>query len=434
MAVGRLYQLKWLVIKLPITLLAVAVMAWLWTAWLPLPPSHLTLSSGLAEGIYHAHARRYEEIFARSGVTLQVVPSEGTGQNLERLAGRAAPQADLAFVQGGAGDPNRTTRLLTIARVDVEPLWIFSRVAGLDSPQQLQGLRVSLGPAGSGTRQVGLALLDQVRLSAKDIVDSQLAGPAAVQALASGALDVVMMVSAPDSPVVRALMETPGVQLAQLRRSGALLERMPYLEARLLPQGAMGSRNNLPARDTTVLATSASLVARDDLHPALQRLAARAAQEIHARPALFRQAGEFPTLKRIEFPASDAARRTLAHGLPWFEAYLPFWWGQVLLRLLVVCLPVALLALWLGRIVPAYLRWLLESRVARWYGELKYIEHDLERETMTGLDLAKYGARLDSIEGRMKEVVTPPYLMPRWFLLRKHVEFVRAGLHRQRGR
>jgi TRAP-type uncharacterized transport system substrate-binding protein len=434
MGAGRVYQLKWLVIKLPIAVLAIAVMAWLWTAWLPLPPSQVTLSSGLPEGIYHAHALRYQEFFARNGVTLQVVPSEGTVQNLERLAGRAAPRADLAFVQGGGGEPSRAVRLLTIARVDVEPLWIFSRIAGLDSPQQLQGLRVSLGPAGSGTRQVGLALLEQVRLTSKDIVDSPLSGPAAVRALAGGALDVVMMVSAPDSPVVRALVETPGVHLAQLRRSGALIERMPYLESRLLPQGAMGSRNTLPARDTTVLATSASLVARDDLHPALQRLAARAAQDIHARPALFRQAGEFPTLKRIEFPASEPARRTLAHGLPWFEAYLPFWWGQVLLRLLVVCLPVALLALWLARIVPAYLRWLLESRVARWYGELKYIEHDLSRETMTGLDLAKYVARLDSIERRMREVVTPPYLMPRWFLLRQHVEFVRAGLHRQRGR
>ena len=436
MAAGRLYQRKWVLIKLPLALLALAVMAWLWLEWLPLPPSRITISSGLPEGVYHAYAKRYERFFAENGVELDVAPSEGSAQNLQRLAGAAAPQADLAFVQGGVGlgTPPRGARLLTIARVDVEPLWIFTRMPGLDSLQQLQGLRVSLGPAGSGTRRLGLALLEQVRMSAKDIVDSDLSGMPAVKALAQGSLDAVMMVSAPDAPVVKALLETPGVQLVQLRRSGALIERLPYLEPRLLPQGAMGSGGRVPPRDTTVLVTSSSLVARADLHPALQRLAARATQEIHAGPGLFRHAGEFPTLKRIEFPASDAARRTLAQGPPWFEAHLPFWWAQVLLRVLVICLPVALVALWLGRMLPAYLRWLVESRIARWYGELKYIEHDLSRDSLTGMDRTKYLARLEDIERRMKAVVTPAYLMPRWFLLRKHVEFVRDGLDRERGR
>lgn len=433
MAAAHLYQRKWVLIKLPIALLALAIMGVAWVTWLPLPPSEITFSSGLPEGVYHAYARRYEAFFARNGVTLRVVSSDGTGQNLQRLTGAGLPQADLAFIQGGTGAA-RGARLLTIARVDVEPLWIFSRQPALESLQQLQGLRVSLGPAGSGTRMLGLALLDQVRMSGKDIVDSELSGEAAIRALSSGALDVVMMVSAPDAPVVRALLALPGVQLVQLRHSGALIDRLPYLEPRLLAQGAMGARPFLPPRDTTVLATSASLVARSDLHPALQRLAARAAQEVHGSAGLFRQNGEFPTLKRLEFPASPQARRTLAYGVPWFEAYLPFWWGQVLLRLLLVCLPVALVALWLARMVPAYLRWVLESRIARWYGELKYIEHDLARGKVTGLERTQFLARLDRIERAMRDVVTPAYLMPRWFLLRKHVGFVRAGLYRQRGR
>jgi hypothetical protein len=149
---------------------------------------------------------------------------------------------------------------------------------------------------------------------------------------------------------------------------------------------------------------------------------------------VFHAAGTFPTLKRIEFPASDEARRTLQYGRPWLERQLPFWWSQVVLRLLVICLPVALLAVWIARIVPAYLRWLMESRVARWYGELKYIEDDLARETTTALDVEKYQARLGDIERRMAAFVTPPFLMPRWYTLRQHVDFVRARLHRRRGR
>jgi TRAP-type uncharacterized transport system substrate-binding protein len=438
LAAARIYQRKWVLIKLPIALLAVAAMALLWHALLPMPPTELSLSSGRPDGVYHLHAQRYAEAFARHGVTLRVVPSEGSDENLQRLRGEAEPQVDLGFVQGGSGyigaERSGGARVETLARVDIEPLWIFSRLAGLDALQQLQGLRVSLGPRGSGGRRLALQLLEQVRLQPKDWLDSDRVGLDAARALAQGQLDAMVLVAAPQSPVVQALMQSPGVYLVQLRRTAALTERLPYLQPRLLPQGALDASGRWPARDVAVLTAMSSLLARADLHPALQRLATRVAQEVHARPGVFHTAGTLPTLKRIEFPASDEARQTLLYGVPWLERQLPFWWAQVALRLLAICLPVALFAFWLSRIVPAYLRWLLESRVARWYGELKYIEDELAREATTELDLNKYHARLNSIESRMGAFVTPAYLMPRWYTLRQHIDFVRAGLTRRRGR
>jgi hypothetical protein len=295
-------------------------------------------------------------------------------------------------------------------------------------------LRVSLGPPASGTRKLAMLLLEQVRLSPKDLVDSQLTGMASVRALAQGSLDAVIVVSSPRSAAVKAMMQTPGVSLVQLRRSAALTERMPYLQLRLLPQGALDPAARLPARDSALLVTTSSLVARADLHPALQRLAAEVAREVHGAAGPFHRTGEFPNLRRIEFPASEEARQTLIHGRPWLEQQLPFWAAQIAIRLLVICLPVALAAYWLARAIPAYLRWLVESRVARWYGELKFIEHDLSRETMTGLDVSKYLRRLGSIEQRMAAFAAPGYLMPRWFTLRQHIGFVRSRLLRMRGR
>ena len=402
-----------------------------------MPPTEITLSAGRTDGVYHAYAQRYAELFAQQGVTLHVLPSDGSVQNLQRLYGESTPLADVAFIQGGIGYPpverESSSRLLTLSKVDIEPLWIFSRLAYVDSIQQLQGLRVSLGPAGSGTRQLGLALLEQVRLLPRDIIDSELAGIAAVDALKQGTLDVMLMVSAPESTVIKNLLATPSIHLVQLRRTAALTERLPYLQTRLLVQGALDGAQ-LPARDLPVLTTSASLVARSEMHPALQRLATHVANTVHARGGVFHPPGEFPSLKRVEFPASEEARRTLIHGLPWLEERLPYWWAQVTIRLLVICLPVALLAIWLARMLPAYLRWVLESRVARWYGELKYIEHDLLREDLSGLDLTHYLGRLNSIEQRMVAFVTPPYLMSRWFTLRQHIDFVRMRLLRRRGR
>ncbi|MES3003937.1 MAG: TAXI family TRAP transporter solute-binding subunit [Pseudomonadota bacterium] len=437
MPAAHFYSRKLLLVKLPIAAAAIALCAWLWVALLPLPPASLTLSTGLPEGVYHAHAQRYTEAFARHGITLNVATSDGSEMNLRRLRGAAQPHADLAFVQGGVAEAGARLpggRLETIARVDVEPVWIFSRVPGIDSLEQLQGRKVSLGPPGSGTRKLALTLLEQVRMDAADVVDTPVTGMNAAQALEQGSLDAIIMVSAGDSPVVKAMLRAPGVSLVQLKKITAFTERLPFLQVRLLPQGALDAAAQLPPRDSAVLITTSSLVARADLHPALQRLAAEVAREMHGGPGPFHRAGDFPTLRRIEFPASEEARRTLAQGRPWLEEELPFWWAQIAVRLLVICLPIALLAYWLARAIPAYLRWLLESRIARWYGELKFIEFDLARESVTGLDRVKHLQRLASIEKRMTAFATPRYLMPRWFTLREHIAFVRARLDRGRGR
>jgi TRAP transporter TAXI family solute receptor len=437
LAAARLYQRKWLLIRLPIGIAAVLAMAWLWQALLPMPPTELTISSGGPDGLYHAYAKRYAAKFAERGVQLRVLESAGAEDNLRRLRRLAQPEAQLAFVQGGvitAGGTQPGARLLTIARVDIEPLWIFSRVPGLDSLQDLQGRRVSLGPDGSGTRQLATSLLAQVRLTPADLADSQLTGAAAVEALRQGKLDAVLLVMSAGAPLVRSFLQVPGVQLVQLNRSAALIERLPYLQARLLPAGTLDATARLPARDLTVLATTASLLAQADLHPALQRLTAAVAREVHEAPGLFHRPGEFPSLRRIEYPASPDARETLARGLPWLERQLPFWWAQLVLRLLVVCLPVALLAWWLARLVPAWLRWVIESRLVRWYGELKFIENDLERDLVSGLDITRHMARLKQIDQRMKAFTPPDDLMARWFTLRKHIWFVQLNLLKRRGR
>lgn len=438
MAAAGLYQRKGLLIELPVLLLAAVLAAFLWQRYLPLPPAEITLSSGRTDGVYHAHALRYADAFARHGITVHVVPSDGSEDNLRRLRGQAQPPADLAFLQGGAGTPGASRQgaaaLRTIARIDLEPVWIFARAPGIEALQQLQGLRVSLGPRGSGTRKLALQMLEQVRVAPRDLVESDLAGAAAARALRAGELDALVMVASASSPIVRDLLQAPGVHLVQLTRAAALIERLPWLQLRLLPQGAMDPQGRQPPQDVSLPVTTASLVARDDLHPALQRLAAAIAAEVHGGPGLLHKAGEFPNLRRIEFPASRHAREVHARGLPWLEAGLPFWTAQVLLRLLVVVLPVALLAWWAGRMLPAWVRWSLESRLARWYGELKYIEHDLARNQVSGRDLQRYLEDLAAMERRVAGAAPPDDLVPRWLVLRQHIDLVRMGLYRQRGR
>jgi hypothetical protein len=52
----------------------------------PAPPTRLTMTSGPAGSSFSATAERYRKILARNGITLRILASAGSLENLNRLA------------------------------------------------------------------------------------------------------------------------------------------------------------------------------------------------------------------------------------------------------------------------------------------------------------------------------------------------------------
>lgn len=437
MLVANLYQNKWLLIRLPTAAAALFLIVSIWTALFPMPPAQLSISTGGVLGSYHPLGLRYAERFAAHGVTLNVLTSAGSQQNIERLRASQNP-ADLAFLQGGFGylgtsqERRERSRIETLANVEIEGAWLFTMNRAITSLAQLKGLRLSVGQEGGGSRKVALKLLAQAQIDAKDIRLSDEVELRSAKALEQGLIDAVFFVAPDDSSTLKLFLAIPGVQLASLGKSPAIVERNPYLEPRLLAQGALGG--GMPQRDTTLLTATASLVSREELHPALKRLAVAISSDIHTEANVFHRAGEFPSLKRLDFPSAPQARATLADGLPFLERVMPFWRAQVAQRLLLIALPIALAAWWLMWLVPSLLRWTLETKLIRWYGELKFIENDLLQADVPGLDLARFLVRLNAIEKNLLNFRCPKDMMARCYTLRQHVDFVRSRLYSVRGR
>src|SRR5262249_44082538 len=177
---------------------------------------------------------------------------------------------DLAFVQGGTGGGAKTEALVSLAILYFEPLWVFSR--GAPGPTDLRGLRghrLAVGPEGSGTRAVALTLLAANGITEATAHLLQTTGMDAVQALRTGTVDTVFLVAAPGSPSVHEMLRTPGILLFSFRRGDAYSKLFPFLTKLVLPAGALGLEANLPAHDTVMLAPAATLVVRNDFHPAL---------------------------------------------------------------------------------------------------------------------------------------------------------------------
>ncbi|HEX5803058.1 MAG TPA: TAXI family TRAP transporter solute-binding subunit, partial [Azospira sp.] len=229
----------------------------------PAPPSKLIIGTGGESGAYHAFAQRYAAILAKSGVTLELKPSAGSLENLERLK---QGEVDVAFMQGGIvspvvdGEESSDSGLRSLGSMYYEPVWVFYRG---DKPlgrlHDLTGKRIAVGAEGSGVRGLATQLLEANEIP----LDKNLkpfAGLDAAEALQQGWVDAAFIIAAPEAPVVQVLLRSPDVHVMSFAQADAYTRRFPFLTRVTLPRGVVDLVRDLPPRSTALLAATANLV------------------------------------------------------------------------------------------------------------------------------------------------------------------------------
>jgi len=396
----------------------------------PAPPTRLTIATGGPNGAYYAFGQRYREILARDGITLEVLETNGSLENIELLESPDA-RVDVAFVQGGTGGHARGNTIQSLASVYYEPLWIFAREAvALTRPSDIISRRMSIGPEGSGTRALILELTRDSGIDENELMISDLVGQAAVDALRSGSLDVMMLVASPASYLVQELLRSDDVKLLSFVRMDAYTRRHRYLSKLTLPEGAIDLSGNLPPDDVALLAPTANLVAREDLHPALVDLLLEAANEVHGAGGLFEQPGAFPSPRFLVFPLSDEARRYFKSGPPFLRRTLPFWAATLIDRLALMLLPLIAIIIPLMRIMPPIYKWRVRRRVYKWYKELRKLESEIQAGAHDD-DTAAYDSDLARIDSEVRKVKIPWAYAEELYQLRLHIRYVRESLDKQ---
>ena len=394
----------------------------------PAPPDRITIATGGPNGAYKAFAERYREILARDGVTLEILETKGS---LENIALLESPESgvDVAFVQGGTGGHARGDTLRSLASVYYEPLWVFiNNTTPLLRPADIVGKRLSVGPQGSGTRALVVELMEDAGVDVQNLVITDLAGEAAVDAIENGSLDVMMLVASPESPLVRRLLRADGASLLSFDRMDAFTRRHRYLSELTLPEGAIDLSRNLPPDDVGLLAPTANLVASENLHPALVDLLLLAASEVRGIGGLFEQPGAFPSPRFLIFPLHDEARRYFSSGPPFLRRTLPFWAATLIDRLALMLLPLIAIVIPLIRIMPPIYKWRVRRRVYRWYKALRSLERDIQAG-VHDKDLAQYHSALDRIDAEVTKVKIPWAYAEELYQLRLHIRYVREGLN-----
>ena len=419
----------------PFILLALSLLALAYW-WLdPNPPKQVTLATGPAQSAYAEFGTRYAKALAQNGIEVRLVPSEGSSANLQLLR---EGKIDLGFVQGGTDENplNAQSGIESLGSLFVEPLWLFYKTqAAIDATSndtltsfgQLKTLRINVGTPGSGVPALMEKLFEVNRLELATLKLSKLEQTPATMAFLNNEVDAIVSASAPESPMVQMLLQTPGVKLLDFNQNEAYSRRFSFLTPVSLPRGVVDLAGDVPTSDVRLVAPTTTLLARDGVHPAILQLFSQASLKMHGSAGWFNRAREYPNVANTEFPLAQEADRTIRNGVPLLQRYLPFSLANLMERMWLALGIIIAVLLPLSRIVPPLYQFRIRSRIFRWYGQLRNIEERLGENTESPAVLL---TELEALEVHAEKVTVPLSYADELYSLRNHIDMVRQKLRK----
>ena len=390
----------------------------------PAPPRNISISAGNIHGTYYSFAQKYQQELAVHGIDLNVLKSKGSRENIQRLLDK---EVEVALVQGGTAYADE--KLVSLGSLYYEPISIFYKKGlNLSRLNHFAGLKISINVIGSGTHMLASQLFAINHVNSQNTQFRYLPPEESLAQLKSGELDAVFFVSSIYSSVVQELLHNKSFTLFNFERADAYNQVLPFLSKVKLHEGIIDFKNNIPKKPITLLAPTANLVVRDDLHKSLLILLLQAMEKNHGDNDLFSKPGFFPSEQLTAYPISDVAKRFLEVGPPFLMKYLPFWVATFIDRMVVLLLPFLLLFLPLFKILPPVYRWRIRSKVYKWYEELQDVDDQTHVESLSQTEYERLNQELERITSEVSRLHTPLSNADQLYNLLVHIDLIKKIL------
>lgn len=273
--------------------------------------------SGSPGGNYSAVVDRLTARAAKRGGKIENVRTQGSVDNVSRLV--TGCDAHFALVQGGTPLPDEgADKLQLIGRLPRgETLFVIGRDASrLTKFADLKGMKIGLGPKGSGTDHLGRSVLEAedlkplgLQLSNHELTDQ-------VESLTSGALDLGVFVLDEEAALIRTAIRDRKLQLVSLEQLDVIPTRVPVLSVGTIPAGRYDALAVIPERAHTVLRVDTLIIGNG---------CASRSVEIGVLRVLTEELPAFGAPEpRGALRRSGVAREFLAEGPGFADEYVPW--------------------------------------------------------------------------------------------------------------
>jgi TRAP-type uncharacterized transport system substrate-binding protein len=396
----------------------------------PAPPSKVTMATAFKGSSFEYYGRQYREIFARSNVDLDLLPTSGAGENIKLLQD---PQSGIQFslMVSGISDGKHAPGLLSLGTVYNNPYWLFySSNEPFDRLSHFMGKRIAVGPEGSATRTSAEQILGKGGVNSETATFLSFGGTAAVEAINDGKVDAVWIIGAPDATAVKSLLQNPNVRIMSFPTAEAFTRIFPGLARMVLPQGVIDIYRNIPPNDVQLIGSTTKVLVRSDLHPEIVQLLLQTMMEAHGGSNIFQRIGEFPNGTDVEYPVAPAATDFYKSGPSFMQRHLPLWLSVHAQRAIAVLVAAIALGLPMFRFLPTAYNWLTRRRLFYWYAQLKALEASFDTDP-AGKQLTQKQAEIERIEEAVSHIRFPLTFSDQLYNLRSHIDIVRRKITSQ---
>jgi len=209
--------------------------------------------SGNEGGNYHRMVSRLAEAAGRDQGHVTNLATDGSVDNIDRLVvARRGCDAQFALVQDGLAWPDGLELVGRLPRA--ESLFFLGRDADrVRTLKDLDGLRIGIGPEGSGTNQLARAILTGDFISGLRFELSSHSLAEQLSLLEQGRLDLGVMVMDEDAPLVVDAVRNRHLAIANLPQADVIARRLPRVRAGRIGAGQYDPVALLPPTDKTVL-------------------------------------------------------------------------------------------------------------------------------------------------------------------------------------
>ena len=234
----------------------------------------IVIATGPETGTYHALGEALARVLEGASVveSADALSTGGSVENMD-LIGTEDGDVDLAFVQSDT--PPATDARLVAPLYDEVLHILVSKIDSNDirTVHDLSGKRVSLGPEGSGTRQLSKRVLAHFGIEVGE--DLSLLPGEATDGLIDGSVDAIFVLTAIPSRIVAELAEKDAIRFLSLgdaqeygNEADALALVFPSIRGTTIPRSTY---TRLPVDPVRTIEVSAMLIARRDLDSNLVR-------------------------------------------------------------------------------------------------------------------------------------------------------------------
>lgn len=404
----------------------------------PSIPNKVVIATGSKTGLYYRFGEDFKKELEKAGIKVELKVTAGSVENLKLISEKNS-DVDLALVQSGVANEKNNPDLVSIAGVFYEPYWVwyrsdsFKEISGnLNTLQQLKGKRVAIGAKGSGTNTLSKELLKIHGIDSSQIQLFELSPDEALKRIQAKELDAVCFSVGVDAPILEKFYKLPGMSIMDFDQADSYVRQLPYLSKVFLPHGNVSLEFDQPPKNIHVIASTATLVAREDISPGFVNLNMEILYDLLKNYTRIQEVSEFPSSTRLDLPLQPDAENYMKDGPSFLYRTLPHWLAVWVVRLLKVALPILAIGIPIATYLPSLFSLKLNLKLGKMYIALRKLEEkvlSLEQSKHSIEDVKATSVELHELDQQISKIKIPTLNSDKYFDIKSYIDVLRIRLN-----